>query len=134
MFRIVVASSLLCVAGFVHAAEDVAALIKKQSQEFSDASASGDAATLGKYLDDRVIFMNEGGEMASKKDIVDSAKPSPKNVSNTLEQSDFKVEIHGDVAVTSFTDNSTQHVYGQTLKAKYMSTEVWMKKKRTAGK
>lgn len=128
MFRIVVTSSLLCVAGFVHAAEDVAALIKKQSQEFSDASASGDAATLGKYLDDRVIFMNEGGEMASKKDIVDSAKPSPKNVSNTLEQSDFKVEIHGDVAVTSFTDNSTQHVYGQTLKAKYMSTEVWMKK------
>jgi ketosteroid isomerase-like protein len=128
MFRFVFVSSLFCIATSIHAADDVAALIKKQSQEFSDASATGDAVTLGKYLDDRVIFMNEGGEMATKKDIVDSAKPSPKNVSNALEQTDFKVEIHGDVAVTSFTDNSTQHVFGQTVKAKYMSTEVWMNK------
>ena len=31
------------------AAEDVAALIKRQSQEFSDASASGNAAVLDRY-------------------------------------------------------------------------------------
>ena len=108
-------------------AEDVAALIQRQSQEFSDASASGDAATIGKYLDERVIFMNEGGDIGNKKDIVDGTSPSPAGFSNKLVQSDFKVEIHDNVAVTSFIDNSTQSVFGQTMHAKYQSTEVWLK-------
>jgi ketosteroid isomerase-like protein len=109
------------------ATEDVAALIKRQSQEFSDASASGDAAVLGRYLDDRVIFMNEGGDIATKKDIVASAQPAPKDTSNTLQQTDFKVEVHGNVAVTSFADLSTVQFHGQTLHAKYLSTEIWLK-------
>ena len=57
-----------------------AALIERQSQEFSDASASGDAATIAKYLDDRVIFMNETGEIGDKKGIVDGTQPTPKNI------------------------------------------------------
>ena len=109
------------------AAEDDAAVIRRQSQEFSDASASGDAAVLARYLDDRVIFMNEGGDMATKKDIVDGAQPSPKGTSNTLKQADLKVELHGNVAVTSFADLSTVQFHGQTLHAKYLSTEVWLK-------
>jgi len=107
--------------------EDDAAVIRRQSQEFSDASASGDAKVLARYLDDRVIFMNEGGDIATKKDIVDSAQPSPKATSNTLKQADLKVELHGNVAVTSFADLSTVQFHGQTLHAKYLSTEVWLK-------
>ena len=57
-------------------AEDVAKLIERQSQEFSDASASGDAKTIAKYLDDRVIFMNETGEISDKKGIVDGTQPT----------------------------------------------------------
>jgi ketosteroid isomerase-like protein len=108
-------------------ADDVAALIEKRSQEFSDASASGDAATIGKYLDDRVIFMNEGGDIGDKKSIVEGTTPTPKNIDRKLTQSDFKVEVHGNVAVTSFTDNLVQQLYGQTLKIEYLSTEVWLK-------
>src|SRR5579864_4450275 len=111
-------------AATAQAAEDDAAVIRRQSQEFSDASASGDAAVLARYLDDRVIFMNEGGDMATKKDIVDGAQPSPKGTSNTLKQTDLKVELHGNVAVTSFADLSTVQFHGQTLHAKYLSTEV----------
>lgn len=117
---------LLTSVAFVHA-EDVATLIEHQSQEFSDASASGDAATIAKYLDDRVIFMNETGEVSDKKGIVDGTQPTPKNIQRKLTQSDFKVEVHGDVAVTSFTDNLDQQLFGQTLKIKYLSTEVWKK-------
>lgn len=113
--------------GCAHAAEDDAAVIARQSQEFSDASASGDAAVLARLLDDRVIFMNEGGDMATKKDIVDSAQPSPKDTPHTLKQEDLRVELHGNVAVTSFADISTMPFHGQTLHAKYLSTEVWLK-------
>ncbi|HZP66906.1 MAG TPA: DUF4440 domain-containing protein [Rudaea sp.] len=111
----------------VHANEDVAALIQRQSQAFSDASASGDAAALARYLDDRVVFMNEGGDIATKKDIVESAKPPAAGVSMKLEQRDFHVELHGTVAVTSFTDVLHQEVAGQKLTAKFLSTEVWLR-------
>ncbi|HET6554582.1 MAG TPA: DUF4440 domain-containing protein [Dyella sp.] len=108
------------------AAEDIAAKIKRQSQEFSDASASGDVATLARYLDDRVIFINEGGEIASKQDIIAPGPPPPKNVSNHLVQTDFQIEIHGKVAVTRFTDNGTFRVGDQVTKHNFRSTEVWL--------
>jgi len=109
--------------------EDVAALIKKQSQEFSDASAAGDAKVLERYLDDSVVFMNETGQIASKKDIVSSAAPQSKGVSQKLVQTDFAVQVHGNVAVTSFTDESTVQFHGQTMRARFRSTEVWLKQK-----
>lgn len=110
------------------ATESVEALIKRQSQEFSDASASGDAKVIEKYLDDHVAFMDESGNLSAKKDIVASAVPSPNGVSNHLVQTDFGVEMHGDsVAVTTFTDVSTFAFHGQTMHAKYRSTEVWFK-------
>lgn len=109
------------------AAEDTAALIKRQSQEFSDASATGDAAVFDRYLDDRVTFMNEDGSMASKHDILASAGPPPKGMSHRLVQTDFHVEIYGTVAVTRFTDQSTVTVAGQVSHANYRSTEVWLK-------
>lgn len=118
---------LLACSATVSAQDDVAALIKRQSQEFSDASASGDAKVLGKYLDDRVLFMNEGGDMPSKKEIVDGAQPPANGVSNKLTQENFKIEVHGNVAVTSFTDVSAFQFHGQTVRARYLSTEVWLR-------
>jgi ketosteroid isomerase-like protein len=109
------------------AAEDTTALIKRQSQEFSDASATGNAAAFQRLLDDHVTFINEGGETATKKDIVGSAGPLPKGIENHLVQTDFHVQLYGTVAVTSFTDVQTELAHGQTFHAKYRSTEVWLK-------
>ena len=109
--------------------EDVAALIKRQSQEFSDASATGDSAVFDRLLDDSVIFMNETGAIATKKDILSGGGPPP-GMTNKLVQTDFAIQLHGTVAVTSFTDNSTvTYVSGQTTHATYKSTEVWLKEK-----
>lgn len=116
----------LVAAGAVHADEDVAALIKRQSQAFSDASASNDLKTLARYLDDRVVFINENGDIATKADIVAPGPAGPTGISNKLVQTDFHVEIHGNVAVTRFTDNATVRVGEQTLKPRFRSTEVWL--------
>jgi len=121
----------LLLAACVPEREDVPSIIRRQSQEFSDASASGDAKVLAKLLHERVLFMNEGGDMPTRKDIVESAQPPLPGTSNTLEQKDFRIEVHGPVAVTSFADMSTVQFHGQTLHAKYLSTEVWL---REAGK
>ena len=106
-------------------ASDVAT-IERLSRQFSDASAAGDGATLARLADDRVVFMNETGEIATKKDLADSTPP-PAGVVNKLVQSDVRVEMHGDTAVTSFTDNLTATVNGTVRTASYLSTEVWQK-------
>lgn len=104
----------------------IEALIKQQSQAFSDASASGDVAALARYLDDRVTFINESGETATKADIVGSAPQPTPGLHNELVQTDFHVVLYGhQTAVTSFTDVSTVHYEGQVLHARYRSTEVW---------
>jgi ketosteroid isomerase-like protein len=122
-----VALSLLVVAVSAYAAESDRSIVERQSREFSDASAAGDGKTLGNYVDDRVIFMNETGEIATKKDLAESTPP-PAGVVNRLVQSDVRIEMHGDTAVTSFTDNLTQHANGAMRTASFLSTEVWQKK------
>jgi ketosteroid isomerase-like protein len=117
---------LLIVAALAEAAESDRAIVERQSQEFSDASAAGDGKALGALVDDRVIFMNETGAFATKQDLAESTPP-PAGVVNKLEQSDVRIEMHGDTAVTSFTDNLTQHANGAVRTASFLSTEVWQK-------
>lgn len=112
----------------VRAAETDTAAITRLSQAFSDASASGDAKALDKLLDADVVFMGEDGTLSSKHDIVAGASPPPAGSHNTLVQSDFHVALHGDVAVTSFTDNATFVTYGKTAHDSFRSTEVWLRK------
>ena len=124
--RVAVAISLLIVATSVRAAESDRTIVERQSREFSDASAAGDGRTLGRLADERVIFMNETGEIATHADLMASTPP-PAGVENRLEQSDVRIELHGDTAVTSFTDHLTQHANGAVRTASFLSTEVWQK-------
>lgn len=128
---------MLALGNGARADEDVAALIKRQSQEFSDASASGDTKVFEKYLDDDVVFMNENGEIATKRDLVGEPTPAPGApnvkpgpVQQKLVQKDFAIKVHGNVAVTSFTDESTVQIHDQVQHARFRSIEVWMKKPR----
>ncbi len=128
LFSSLIAAGLLVGATRTWASPGDEATLTRQSQEFSDASARGDAAALAKYLDDDVVFVDESGEIGTKEDIVSTAKPPAEGISNHLVQSDLVIKLHGDVAVTSFTDNATVSIYGQTTKARFRSTEVWCKK------
>lgn len=124
--KLSVALSLLVVMS-AEATESDRAIVEQQSRAFSDASAAGDGKVLAHYVDDRVIFMNETGEIATKKDLAESTPP-PAGVVNKLVQSDVRIEMQGDTAVTSFTDNLTQHANGAVRTASFLSTEVWQKK------
>lgn len=119
------AASAAGAAGAGEVPADVAALAR-DSQAFSDASASGDAATLARLLDDHVTFIDESGHVLTRRDIVDGASPPPAGVDQTLVQEDFHVSVHGHTAVTSFVDQSTLRFHGQVLHADYLSTETWI--------
>ena len=91
--------------------------IEKQSQEFSGRvgerrrSDHRQISRRSRHLHERRRRYRRQGNPSSK-----ARTPTPPNVNRKLTQSDFKVEVHGNVAVTSFTDNLDQQLYGQTLK------------------
>ena len=109
------------------AAEDVSALLKKQTEALSDAGQKGDGATMAKMLDDDVVFFNEGGDQATKKDMAAPGVPPTKGVSVKMTVQDWHCVVHGNVAVASFIDDQQMDFHGQPFHAKYRSVETWMK-------
>jgi ketosteroid isomerase-like protein len=106
-------------------------LLKKQTQAFSEAGQNGDAATIARYLDPDVAFTNETGEIATKKEIVDSTSPPPPGAgSRHIEVTNWVLHRQGqDLATATFIDQLTQDFHGQQLVLRFQSTETWAKRK-----
>jgi ketosteroid isomerase-like protein len=127
-----VAAALLCCtwpkAG-AHAADEtgLSALLKSQTQSFSDAGLKGDSATMARLLDPQVVFTNETGSIVTKQQILDSAAPSPGE--RHIEVTNWSMTRQGsDLATGTFIDVLTQKSAGMTLIYRYQSTEVWAKR------
>jgi ketosteroid isomerase-like protein len=112
------------------AAEDVSALLKKQTQAFSDAGQAGDGPAMAKMLDDDVVFFNEAGDQATKKDMATPGSPQPKGVTVKMTVQDWHCIVHGTVAVASFIDDQQMDFNGQPFHAQYRSVETWVKQGR----
>jgi len=109
------------------AAEDVSALLMQKTQAFSDAGQQGDGAAMGKMLDDRVVFFNEGGDQATRKDMASSTPAPASGVITKMTVADWNCQVYGDVAVASFIDDQVRDLRGQVFHAKYRSVETWLK-------
>lgn len=124
------ASSLAC-AQTAPADPDAAlsALIETQTQAFSDAGQAGDTVAMAKYLDDKVVFMNETGAIVGKQDMVGGEQSPPhKPTDRSIKTTEFKLtRQRPDLATATFVDVLTQDFHGQTLVYKYRSTETWAK-------
>jgi ketosteroid isomerase-like protein len=103
-------------------------LLKAQTQAFSEAGQVGDAAAFERYLDPDVVFMNETGAIATKKELVDSATPQPKAADRSIKVTEWALRRQGDTATATFVDVLTQSFHGQTLVYRFRSTETWAKR------
>jgi ketosteroid isomerase-like protein len=131
---LILASSLI-LAGAASAAPrahddaDLSALLKRQTQAFSEAGQRGDAATIELYLDRDVVFTNETGAIATKKELVEGTSPPPANApKRRIEVTNWALRRQGDAATATFIDEVTQEFQGQTLLLRYQSTETWAKR------
>lgn len=107
--------------------EAVSALLFRKTQEFSDAGQRGDGKAMAALLDDRVVFFNEGGDEATKKDMASTTLAAPQTgVTTHMKVTEWHCEVHGDVAVASFIDEQTQDWHGQPFHARYRSVETWL--------
>jgi hypothetical protein len=105
----------------------LSALLKAQTQSFSEAGQKGDGATMARLLDPQVVFTNETGRIVTKTQIVESAAPSPGD--RNIEVTNWSVTRQAsDVATATFIDVLTQKSAGRTLIYRYQSTETWAKR------
>src|SRR5262245_36633867 len=112
------------------AAEDVPALLKRQTQELVDAISTGSAEVWDRYLDPGLRYIDETGTVLTKKEMVEGTKPLPAGVSGTIRVTDFDVAVHGDVAIATYVDDESENFHGHALHCRYRTTDTW---KKTAG-
>jgi len=104
-------------------AAEVSALLHQRTQAFSDAGQQGKGGVMAKYLDDAVVFFNEGGGRAAKADLAQDGPPAP-GVDRTITTTDWDCQVHGDVAVTSFVDVVEQGPAGQRQRSRFRGSET----------
>lgn len=109
---------------------DDRALITRQMQEMADAVAAGNVAVWDKYLDASVIYAEEDDSWKSKAGMLKEIRPLPKGLGGTIGIELLSYHEDGDVAVALFRQNETEHYFGQTITAKYLTNTTWRKRAR----
>jgi hypothetical protein len=117
----------LALAATAVADEDVAGLLRHQTQELVDATSSGSAGVWDLYLDPGVRYVDESGAVLTKRDMVEQVRPFPAGVSGTIQVTDFEVAVHGNVAVATYIDDESEDYHGHPLRCRYRATDTWMK-------
>jgi ketosteroid isomerase-like protein len=111
-------------------ASDLRDVLKRQTQELADAVGTGKVAVWDEYLDPEVLFVDESGTVATKKEMLEQLKPLPEGVSGSITVTDFVVADHGDVAATTYVEDEHENYHGHALHCQYRATDAW---KKTAG-
>jgi hypothetical protein len=104
------------------------ALITGYMQAMADAVAPGDAAVWDKYLDPDVIFAEEDDTYKGKADMLKEIVPLPKGMSGAIQIGLLSYHEDDGVAVALFRQSETEHYFGQTIYAKYLTNTTWRKR------
>ncbi|MFL6236768.1 MAG: DUF4440 domain-containing protein [Thermoanaerobaculia bacterium] len=108
-------------------AEDIAAMLQRQTQELMDAITYGKAEVWERYLDPKAIYTTEDGTLQTKAQMVEGTKPLPEGVSGTIKVIDFKATVQGPVAITNYVSDEHETYHGHELHCQYRSTDTWLK-------
>jgi hypothetical protein len=103
-------------------------VITAQMQELADAIASGGVAVWDNYLDANVIYAEEDGSYKGKAEMLKEIVPLPKGLSGTIKIELLSYHDDGDVAVGLYRQDETEHYYGQTIYAKYLTNTTWKRR------
>lgn len=109
------------------AADDVTNLLRCQTEELLDAIPVGSASVWEHYLDANARYTDESGTVFTKAQMVEQTKPLPEGVSGSITVVDFRVVLHGSVAVATYVDDENEDFHGHKLHCQYRATDTWLK-------
>jgi len=111
-------------------AEDLAAVLQRQTQELFDAIPPGTKAVWERYLGPQATYTTEDGTVQTREEMVDQLQPMAAGVSGNIKILDFKVTGHDAVAITTYISDEHENYHGHELHCQYRTTDTWLK---TAG-
>src|ERR1700728_2262841 len=101
-------------------------VLRRQTQEMSDAVALGDVAVWERYVDAGAVYTTEDGTVQNRAQML-GFKPLPAGVSGTIRVVDFQATVHGTTAMTTYVQDEDETYHGHLLHCQYRVTETWLR-------
>lgn len=101
-----------------------AAELRRITQEMMDAVAPGHAEVWRRYLDERLVYVDENGATHDKAEVLRELTPLPPGLVGRIEVDVFRAEIHGDVAVVAFEVQEHLDYHGQPLRGRFRTAGI----------
>ena len=127
--------SPLFVSGAVSGAEQpddaaVEAELRGITQEMMDAIAPGHAEVWERYLDERLIHVDENGTVRGKAELLAELKPLPPGLIGRIKVERFRMALHDETAVAAYELQEHLDYHGQILRSRFRTTDTWLKTAR----
>jgi ketosteroid isomerase-like protein len=106
---------------------DVAALLKRQTQELMDAIAPGKAEVWKRYLLEDVVFLDENGKVYDRASLLKELTPLPAGLVGRIEVDRFQMKLHGDTAVVAAEIQEYLDYHGQNLRTRFRFLDTWLR-------
>jgi Domain of unknown function (DUF4440) len=106
---------------------DVAAVLKRQTQELMDAVAPGKAEVWQRYLLDDAVYLDENGVVYDKATLLKELTPLPPGLVGRIVVDRFQVELHGDTAVAAAEIQEYLDYHGQALRTRFRFLDTWLR-------
>ncbi len=100
----------------------------RRTQELVDSVAGGDKRPWKKYLAEDCMYFDERGTNMDKAALVKSVEGLPAGYSGSIKIVRAQSRILEDVAILSYDLDETETVFGQVEKARYHSTDTWVRR------
>jgi hypothetical protein len=101
--------------------------LRKITQEMLDAVAPGNADVWRRYLDERVLRVDENGAVQTREELLKEFSPLPPGLVGQARIDTFKVETHGAIAVVAFVIQEHLDYHGQILRSRFRVSDTWLK-------
>ena len=86
-----------------------------------------DATVWRRYLSDRAVYVSEAGEVANKKELLESFTSFPQGIAGSIEVRNVRITEFGNTAVSVFDAHEKQTIYDQQIEVNYRSTHTWQR-------
>jgi len=100
----------------------------KRTQEILDAATAGNAQPFERYFAEDSLDHDEKGRSMDKKALLADITPPPPDWSGSLVLKDPRSIITSDAAVLTYDLAETETISGQTMHARYHTTDTWLRR------
>jgi hypothetical protein len=109
----------------LRAAEPLATSLKQATQALMDATAPGERAVWAHFTDPRFVYVTEDNEVKTRAEVLEDLKPLPPGYAGWITVEAFECHAFGTLAVTTYLIDEHEIIEGQTLHARYRSSDTW---------